>query len=988
MNRIVIILVVTVLCTCMLAAQPLSGSYTIGGTTPDFVTLQDAGNALKLRGVAGPTFFNIRPGTYSRNGGNNTVLRLDSIVAGLSAGNRITFQPDANEGGNVGNTILQMTITDIATADPQLILIKLDFISFNNITFQESDASINTGTLTLVQLQRNSFLGLPPVSGTVFEGCRFIGTDPTAGTENGIDLGSRVIDITIRGNTFLRLLRGISGSNSSSSAGSMIIEDNQFLEGWHAFSGSGNALGSAMEIFSENLIIRRNIIDFNGSFNSGYRGISILVMTSSETIIVEQNSIEGTVSASIVVIGQGGIPDSFIVANNMINAVAFPLWANEGAVGIRIDQNPPNAQVLFNTIVLRGGGLIGLHVDAVNSSVLNNIIIAKPSSGSNYCYVQGSNTNINFQSDYNVLLTTTIPPILVIRNSVFYSTLGAYQSATGLDINSISKDIDFVDSADVHISDCQAQDPDLKGIPVAGITVDIDDEIRSTTAPMIGADENSFSGFGMFADPFKAGLPGSAFSVASGRFDNILFDGLAVPDYNNRQVLLYHNLPPRSFVQSGTLSTGFKPNVVKFFDLDRDNNLDLIVGGDTTALKVFWGDGFGNFPSDTTIITVSPLNLFSGGRVRSLDTGRVSFVLNSSTILITEDNGFVTNSGFLAYLDNSNGRHLSHRVTQGAGAGPDTLPHVPLDFIVGNFDGNSDPEVAVLTLGTIPPPMYVFNDTNAQGGGGFLPYGTRYSYQLGAGSSPGHASSVISGDFDGDLDLDLVALSTFSSCVFIRNLGNFSFVSTPISVAGAQALVRLDYENDGDLDFATLNERLEENGITVFLNGGTGQFTQKENCFFPFASGRPFGATASDFDQDGKTDIAVVAAVATGADSLFVLYNLGGGVTHTPGGGTREIPFEFTLEQNYPNPFNPSTSISYTLPIASHVVLKIYSLLGQEVATLVNEERTAGSHIMQWNGQNRSGQAASSGVYFYRMEVRPVGGQLPFASVKKMILIK
>ncbi len=184
---------------------------------------------------------------------------------------------------------------------------------------------------------------------------------------------------------------------------------------------------------------------------------------------------------------------------------------------------------------------------------------------------------------------------LVVRDGVSYPTLGAYRTATGLDTNSISKDIDFIDSTDLHISDCQAQDPDLKGIPVPEISVDIDEEIRSTTTPMIGADENSFTGFQMFSDPYRAALTGTAFDIAADNFDNILYDGLAVPDYDNRQVLLYHNLPPRSFELDNTLSTSFKPIVVKFYDLDEDNNLDLIVGGDTTAVQVFWGDGVGGF---------------------------------------------------------------------------------------------------------------------------------------------------------------------------------------------------------------------------------------------------------------------------------------------------------------------------------------------------------------------------------------------------------
>ena len=99
-------------------SQPLNGSYTIGGNSPDFATLQDAANALNANGISSPIFFNIRPGIYMENGGNNSVLILDDVVAGLSESNRITFQPDAAAGGNVDNVILQMHITNQSTARP------------------------------------------------------------------------------------------------------------------------------------------------------------------------------------------------------------------------------------------------------------------------------------------------------------------------------------------------------------------------------------------------------------------------------------------------------------------------------------------------------------------------------------------------------------------------------------------------------------------------------------------------------------------------------------------------------------------------------------------------------------------------------------------------------------------------------------------------------------------------------------------------------
>jgi hypothetical protein len=81
--------------------------------------------------------------------------------------------------------------------------------------------------------------------------------------------------------------------------------------------------------------------------------------------------------------------------------------------------------------------------------------------------------------------------------------------------------------------------------------------------------------------------------------------------------------------------------------------------------------------------------------------------------------------------------------------------------------------------------------------------------------------------------------------------------------------------------------------------------------------------------------------------------------------------------QNYPNPFNPSTIISYELPKASKVVIKVYDVLGNEVATLVNEEKSAGRYSTEFFGSN-----LSSGIYLYKI----TSGD--FIQTKKMILMK
>ncbi len=96
--------------------------------------------------------------------------------------------------------------------------------------------------------------------------------------------------------------------------------------------------------------------------------------------------------------------------------------------------------------------------------------------------------------------------------------------------------------------------------------------------------------------------------------------------------------------------------------------------------------------------------------------------------------------------------------------------------------------------------------------------------------------------------------------------------------------------------------------------------------------------------------------------------------------GVRETvnnPVKFSLEQNYPNPFNPTTAIKYSIPQSSKVTIKVFDVLGNEIQTLVNEEKSAGSYELNWNASN-----LSSGVYYYQM----TAGN--YISTRKMILLR
>jgi fibronectin type 3 domain-containing protein len=97
----------------------------------------------------------------------------------------------------------------------------------------------------------------------------------------------------------------------------------------------------------------------------------------------------------------------------------------------------------------------------------------------------------------------------------------------------------------------------------------------------------------------------------------------------------------------------------------------------------------------------------------------------------------------------------------------------------------------------------------------------------------------------------------------------------------------------------------------------------------------------------------------------------------------QSLPMEFRLEQAYPNPFNPVTIISYQLKEKGWVTLRVYDILGQEVTTLVGEQKDAGKHEVKWDAEG-----FSSGVYFYRITVVGQDGSLSYSDVKKMLFIR
>jgi len=109
---------------------------------------------------------------------------------------------------------------------------------------------------------------------------------------------------------------------------------------------------------------------------------------------------------------------------------------------------------------------------------------------------------------------------------------------------------------------------------------------------------------------------------------------------------------------------------------------------------------------------------------------------------------------------------------------------------------------------------------------------------------------------------------------------------------------------------------------------------------------------------------------------------IGDDVANSPG-----IPKSFNLSQNYPNPFNPSTTIRYSISEDTgdesvRAILKVYSMRGQEVKTLVDEERSPGEYMIHWNGEDNDGVRMASGTYLYHLQAGT------YSSTRKMVLGK
>jgi hypothetical protein len=179
------------------------------------------------------------------------------------------------------------------------------------------------------------------------------------------------------------------------------------------------------------------------------------------------------------------------------------------------------------------------------------------------------------------------------------------------------------------------------------------------------------------------------------------------------------------------------------------------------------------------------------------------------------------------------------------------------------------------------------------------------------------------------------------------------------------------------LDWTTLSESNTYGFEVERSTGNTNNFITLPNSFVPGNGTSPephsysyLDTTAAPGEWIYRLKLIEVGGAVRYSDSVHILV--------VTGVDQSTLPKEFVLYQNYPNPFNPSTILRYNIPRASQVTLRVYNVLGQEVATLVNGEKLAGSYQVRLNAKGDM----ASGVYYYRLEAGS------FVQTRKLVLVK
>lgn len=452
----------------------LSGTYTIGGVSPNFYSFADALTALSTCGISGPVVFNIASGIY------NERINL-GLISGVSAINTITFQ---SASGNNNDVTIQAAGT--ATTDNYVIQLNgARYTRFKNMTIKSTTASTYGRVVTFIN---NSDYN-------IFQGNKIqsiIGTSTNASavfsTGGNMDY-NKFINNEIKGGYYSIYWYATSTALNKANE----FRNNSIFD-WYYYG--------IYLYYNDSVVVAENTTHNGSNTATGYH---IYSNYGDNGCRYEKNMIYGNNTGAFyglaILYNDGTASEPTIVANNMISEIN----GTTTAYGLYLSYSN-YANVYYNSVNIKGGSsTAGRALYSIGGSqikLLNNNLV---NSGTGFAYYNGTLNSI-VQSDYNNLYTTSAVYGYWNGN---VSNLAAMQAASSLDAHSVSSDPVFVSVTDLHATSAGI---DGKATPIAGFTTDIDGNTRNTTTPDIGADEFAALPFDVAVEAFiqPSGISASA----------------------------------------------------------------------------------------------------------------------------------------------------------------------------------------------------------------------------------------------------------------------------------------------------------------------------------------------------------------------------------------------------------------------------------------------------------------------------------------------
>ena len=441
------------------ASAQLSGTYTVGGALPNYSTISAAVADLNALGTSGPVTFQIRPGTYDEQ------VTISSFPRLGAADDMVTFTRSAPLAASP-----VWRASGVGSSTNWVVRLNgADYVSFAGITFEAVGATY--GRLVTFENEATHH---------TISNCTFTGITGAADDRGSLLWADNTdnSDNTVTGSTFTH--------------GYVGLDFNDSLTPFNARTTvSGSTFASqterGIEITGSGAIVDGNQVSSWAASNASYRGIYVWSSaTAPQPVEITNNEVDLSVGDVGIWLGSTSGTQR-LMANNTV------ALRSDGTAAIYLQYG--EVDVVHNTAIIAQGATSASALFVEDAAVMEGVVLANnlliDDAGGFALRAPGGQIEA---SDTNNLYSSVGGTYLGF-DGFGYSTLSAYQSATGLDANSVAVAVAFADpppgTPDLHLGGASLDDGALIGVPFAAVTTDIDGDARDAYNPKMGADEGT-----------------------------------------------------------------------------------------------------------------------------------------------------------------------------------------------------------------------------------------------------------------------------------------------------------------------------------------------------------------------------------------------------------------------------------------------------------------------------------------------------------------